>query len=150
MSSIPDIKQRVYLKPSQLLIIQQLLQPIVMNPPTRDNHKEYVLFDVYVGEILDKIYNGQKRPEYIPVASEDRLKSKPINAANMGLDDGDPNDPDIMNRKLEVVGYKSYEDAFKASGFSSEDEMMAYSCNMTIEEYLKSKTGSTFTGIKGQ
>lgn len=131
---IGSIKQRFYFTPDQLEIFAELLEPIVMSPPKKDNHKDYVLLSVTLNGFLDKVYSGDKRPERIPVSDSMRQRARPINAANMGLD-VDNTKLDIMDRKLEVVGYESYDDALKAGGFNNNDEVMAQILGITVQEY---------------
>lgn len=154
---IRHIKQRFSFTPAQLQIFKDLLEPIVMNPPTRDNHKEYVVVSMYLDETLDKVYAGIKRPERMPVSNADRQRAKPFSTNDLGFsskelssgsldtngdeeENTDPNHPDFNKRKIEVVGYKTFDDALKASRFSNEDEMNAYASNMTLEEYMASKS----------
>jgi hypothetical protein len=129
---IMNIKQRFSFSPRQLEIFRSLLEPIVNNPPRRNDFKDIVKLDMYLEETLRKVYLGIKSPERIPVSDENRLRSKPFDKDGLGF-----SSTELETGKSEVVGFKNFEDALAASDFESEDHLMADILRMDIEEYRK-------------
>lgn len=155
---IRHIKQRFSFTPAQLELVLDILAPIVGDRPMRDDHNDIIRLNIMITDMIDKVYAGIKRPERIPVSNADRQRAKPFSTNDLGFssnelssgsldtngedENTDPNHPDFNKRKIEVVGYQTFEDALKASRFNNEDEMNAYASNMSMEEYMASKNSS--------
>lgn len=157
MSHIRDIKQRFSFTPAQLEIIRSVLEPIVNNPPKRNDYRDIVKLDVYLEETLRKVYLGIKLPERIPVADVDRVRSKPVNRDNLGFSEeelasvgsnsGSRGNGNNSGNNPNVVGFETFEDALAASDFADEDEMMASILGVSVEEYKAGKNDSSSSNI---
>lgn len=139
MSDIRNIKQRFSFTVANLELMLDILHPIVSDKPMRDDHNDIVRLNLMIIDMIDKVYSGGKRPERIPVAYADRQRARPFSTDGLGFSDKElasGKTADIMDRKLEVVGYESYEDSMKAGGFNNNDEVMASILGLTVQEYL--------------
>lgn len=91
--------------------------------------------DVHLG----KIESGHIKPEYTPVAVNDRVRSNSVNAHSLGFEESSNGGSNGSNNgKHEVVGFETFDDALAASGFADEDALMASIMGVSVEEYKAS------------